>query len=255
MGVAGAPRVEVATGRAPWLGFGSDMCQRSATVVRPFSSAALPVWLAVTPVLGWVFGVWMAPDVAARWAAKEGPIEHVSHAVLAVALVGWGVAAVRARGWARGLAFALASWCAVVLAEELDWGAVYGVHTIANAWIALFGRPNLHNAWGGGSYLLFGVPILGLIALGWRERCGVGRGDAVALGVIIGASLLGTWLAEAFEPLLDEVSEASLYLLLATMAWRAEQRTLSERSAMVRRVRGQAAGGVLGQGRNGAGDL
>ena len=184
--------------------------------MRPLSSAALPVSIAVLPLVALVVGGWAAPDVTARWAAKEGPVEHVSHAVLAVALIGWGLRSVRR----RGVAIAVALWCAVVLAEELDWGGVYGVHAIADLWIAAVGRPDLHNAWGGASYLLFGVPILGLLALGFWERGGLMRCDALALAVIVGASLVGTVSSEAIEPILDEVSELSLYGVLAVIGWR-----------------------------------
>lgn len=189
--------------------------------MRPLSSAALPVWLAVLPLVALLAGWWTAPEATARWAAKEGPVEHVSHAVLAVALIGWGAKAVRM----RGVAIAVALWCALVLAEELDWGKVYGVHGIADLWIGVVGRPDLHNAWGGASYVLFGIPILGLLALGWRERSGLTRVDALALALIVGASLLGTLIgsqiSEAIEPVLDEVSELSLYAVLAVIGWRA----------------------------------
>lgn len=185
--------------------------------MRPLSFAALPVWIAVLPLVGLVAGWSMAPDVTARWAAKEGPIEHVSHAVLAVAVLGWGTKAVRR----RGVAIAVAPWCALVLAEELDWGAVYGVDAIADLWIAAVGRPDLHNAWSGASYVLFGIPILGLVALGWRQRCDLTRRDALAFAVIVGASLVGTLISEAIEPMLDEVSELSLYGVLAVIGSRA----------------------------------
>ena len=186
--------------------------------MRLSSSAALPIWIAVLPLVGLVLGWWLAPDATARLAAKEGPLEHVSHVVLAVALLGWIVRAARH----RGVAIAVALWSALVLAEELDWGAVYGVRAMADVWIELVGRPDLHNAWGGGSYVLFGLPIVVLIGLGVRGRGSVSPHDAAGLVVIVVGSVIGTLVSETIEPLLDEVSELSLYGVLAWMGWRTD---------------------------------
>ncbi|MCX4241108.1 hypothetical protein [Paraliomyxa miuraensis] len=169
------------------------------------------------------------PDAVARLAAKEGPLEHLGHGLLLVALVGWAVAAARARGAdrrrERGLCMALVATCALVLGEELDWGAVYGVTAGAEALHTALGHQNLHNAWRGASYLLFSLPVVLLVGVvGWRRGDALGRlpqrRDALGLGLLGVASVVGAWGGPRWEPVLDEVVETILYLGLSWMALR-----------------------------------
>ncbi|MEM6994831.1 MAG: hypothetical protein AAF721_30230, partial [Myxococcota bacterium] len=119
-----------------------------------------------------VFAIAMVcwPRATATLAAKEGPLEHVSHAVLALAVA---AAAFRAAtGGERGAGgrwphVGVTLWLFVVLGEELDWGRVYGVDALATPLASLVGRPDLHNAWSGASYLLFAIPVVWLAWRGW----------------------------------------------------------------------------------------
>jgi hypothetical protein len=179
----------------------------------------------VAGLLGFVILAGLDPAAAARLAAKEGPLEHASHGVLVVALCGWIVAAWRARGDAhrleRRVCIGLALACALILAEELDWGRVYGVEPVAHVLAAATGRPNLHNAWHGASYVAFAMlPLVLVGVVGWRRGDAPGRlparRDAVGLAVLGVASLGGSLAWPVWEPMLDEVVETLLY---AGLAW------------------------------------
>lgn len=179
----------------------------------------------VTGLLGFVVLAGLDPATASRLAAKEGPLEHAGHGLLVLALCGWLVAVGRARGDAdrfeRRVCIGLAIACALILAEELDWGGVYGVDPVARALAAATGRPNLHNAWHGASYVAFAMlPLVLVGVVGWRRGDAPGRlpmrRDAVGLAVLGAASLGGSLAWPAWEPALDEVVETLLY---AGLAW------------------------------------
>src|SRR5688572_14611872 len=106
----------------------------------------------------------LAPTSAADLLAKEGPVEHASHLVLLLAVLAWTALAVRRRRPARLLAALAAAFLALVLAEELDWGAVYGWGGISQAVAGVFGHRNMHNAARGASYLLFAAPLAAFFA-------------------------------------------------------------------------------------------
>lgn len=151
---------------------------------------------------------WLVPDWLLEVCAKEGAAEAAGQVVLLVAVAGWAVIRTRqgaGAGW-------VALGCAVVLAEELDWGAQLGAH-------ALVGVHNLHNGLGGASYLLFAVPwvvLYGVALRGVTTPAWVPpRLDGVAFGIVgltAGVSLL---VPSAWEQALDELSELMLYALLA----------------------------------------
>ena len=152
--------------------------------------------------------------------AKEGPVEHLSHAVLVVAVVAWGRHAARGDdNAARILRGALALFLLAVLGEELDWGAVYGL---------VPGRGgNVHNAWGGASYLVFALPLGLIVAAPWVAplaralgRAAPGRVDALGLLAIPAAALSVALAWPRWEPYFDEYSELLLYGALAWLAIR-----------------------------------
>ncbi len=159
-----------------------------------------------------------APAAFATVAAKEGPLEHVSHVVLLVAAMAWlraALVAATVTRTERRVAIGLTVTCLVVLGEELDWGGVYGVGSLTN----------LHNAWSGASYLLFAIPVVvGVGVVGWRNPKNRGRlprrRDAVGLAVLGVASLALTVLWPAGEAAVDEIGESLLYVGLAWMALR-----------------------------------
>lgn len=188
-----------------------------------------PAWAWGPPAaLTLAFGVAtvVAPARLQQLAAKEGAIEGVSHVVLAVALVAWLARAVQARRLpsVRWGLFAMVLYCAVVLAEELDWGAAVGIDFVADRLRAATGRPDLHNAWGGESYVAFGLPLLAVAAAGWWGWPGArgpwpgpDRGDVQALALVVVTSLAVTLLAPGWERAFDEVAELALYLVLLAM--------------------------------------
>jgi len=173
---------------------------------------------------GFAVAVVAAPDATARWTAKEAAIEHISHVVLVVAVGAWTVHALARGRWTRPrrLASLIAAWCLVVLGEEVQWGAVYELDGIAAPLAAVVGRPDLHNAWAGASYMLFGLPVVALVVFGWRAPAArlPDRGDSAALLVVMGVSLVGTLCFPSIEAQLDEVSELVLYSALVWMAAR-----------------------------------
>lgn len=178
--------------------------------------------------LGDLVAAVLGPEPMRGLLAKEGPAEQVSHVVLAVAVIAWSARAMRPvsmRGGRMGAA-ALALAFAFVLGEELDWGLAFEVHVLADPLIRLVGRPDLHNAWGGASYLLFSLPVLAVVALGvagptdragWR---GPSRGDAIALVLVAIAAVITIALPRAWEAALDELTELLAYVALAAAALR-----------------------------------
>lgn len=170
-------------------------------------------------------GVTVAPQWTARALAKEGPVEVVSHAVLLVAVLAWLLAAWRRHTRARALAVGVAVFCAVVLGEELSWGAELGVTMLADPLSAATGRADFHNAWGGASYLVFAVPVVALVVIGIVASAqtlplGIDRDDAVALGLVGLAAIGGTLAWPSLEAQLDELSELALYVALTWIAVR-----------------------------------
>lgn len=163
--------------------------------------------------LGGLAGVlaWLAPHVLLELCAKEAAAEAVGQAILLVAALGWGL--IRGRDGTGALWVAAA--CAVILAEELDWGAQFGF----TALVDLVGVPNLHNGLGGASYLLFAAPWVLLYAAALR---GVSRPtwvpprlDGVAFGLVVLTAGISVVLPNVWEQALDELSELMLYVLLA----------------------------------------
>lgn len=165
---------------------------------------------------------------SAEWlAAKEGPLEHLGHGVLVLAALAWVWAAVRRRRVRaeRWVCIGLALTCGLVLGEELDWGAVYGLNGLSDVVRAVAGRGNLHNAWSGASYLLFALLPVGLVGVvGWRRGDAPGRlprrRDALGLVLLGLLSVVATLVWEAGEEMVDEVGETLLYLSLGWMGVR-----------------------------------
>lgn len=158
-----------------------------------------------------------APRLAGAWLAKEGPVEHAAHLVLMLAVAAWLLLAARARGRARLLAAALALFLAFVLAEELDWGAVYGLRGPGEAIARSLGHRNLHNAAHGGSYLLFCAPLAAYFA--WPATAvAPARGERRAflqVAVLFLAGNLTAWEREA-----QELLETLVYALMLAIAAR-----------------------------------
>ncbi|EDM80090.1 hypothetical protein PPSIR1_20724 [Plesiocystis pacifica SIR-1] len=169
----------------------------------------------------------VAPELGLRLLAKEGAVEQASHAVLVVAILAYAVVALRSR---RPLALSLCAFLAVVLLEELDWGAIYAAKDVSSAFQARTGDVNFHNRWGGHSYLLFvlPVPLYGLLpfyparlreplerALG---PAAPDRDAAAALLAGAGLMLLGLAVMSQREQQLDELNELVVYLWFAGVA-------------------------------------
>lgn len=172
-----------------------------------------------------------SPGTALAWLAKEGPVEHASHAVLAAATVAWTLAG--RTGGGRALPLAMAAFLALVLAEEVDWGAVYGWTLLGERVAAAFGHRNMHNAVRGASYLLFALPLLAYY-LAPRTCFGAGAraptGDERAAFVAVAGLFFAGNMSAAWERAAQELLELLLYaLLLATGARLAATRT--ERAA------------------------
>jgi hypothetical protein len=170
----------------------------------------------VLGLFGFTLVAWLDPAQTRGMAAKEGSLEAAGEALLVAAVVGWLFAAWEARGDARRfercVCIGLLLTCAIVLGEELDWGG---------ALKAVIGRPNLHNAWEGASYMLFALPVVLLVGVvGWRRGDAPGRlparRDAVGLALLGAASLGGSLAWPAWELALDEAAETLLY---AGLAW------------------------------------
>jgi hypothetical protein len=189
------------------------------------SQAMAPV-LVVAAIYAAIAGAaWIAPQAVLGAAAKEGAIEVVSHAVLAGGIAAW---ALRSRVRPRWPAVAMALVLAVVLGEELDWGAHLGVPAIADALTRAGGAPNLHNAWLGASYLLFAAPFCAWFSVPfvperWRARLQPhvpSRGEAFAFGLIAAVAIASMLVPAAWEGALDEIDETLLYGLVAASAFR-----------------------------------
>ncbi len=175
----------------------------------------LRAWVGLASVSALALACGVAALATPPWllhmAAKEGPVEVASHVVLLAAALGW--ASIRTRE-GRGAAW-VGAGCAVVLAEELDWGAQLGVSLFADT----FGVHNLHNSLGGASYLffalpwacLFGAALLGKTTPQWIPP----RPDAFAFAVVLAVAAASLMLPSAWEQALDELSELLLYVLLA----------------------------------------
>ena len=167
----------------------------------------------------------LAPATVLDAAAKEGPIESLSHAVLAGGIAAW---AVRARVRPRWPALAVAILLALTLAEELDWGAHLGHDAFARVLVDRTGAPNLHNALGGTAYVLFALPWAAFwLAPFAPERWRVALGDHLparsatfAAVVVAGASLLSSLAAAPWERALEEIHETIHYVLVAVAAFR-----------------------------------
>lgn len=174
-------------------------------------------WPRVLAVLaanaGLVALVLAAPEPARRLLAKEGPVEQVSHGVLLLAALAWAWLAARDRG-VRVRALLLAGFLALVLAEELDWGAVYGVPHVGVRIAAALGHRNMHNALAGASYLLFALPLALHFAAPARlhGRLAPLPDERAAFFVI--AALFIAWNLGAWERQAQELLEACLYALL-----------------------------------------
>ncbi|HET6585179.1 MAG TPA: hypothetical protein VFG69_17095 [Nannocystaceae bacterium] len=171
---------------------------------------------------GWaclVIAIAVAPARVREVCAKEGACELVSHVVLAVAMLAFAAAAVRARGHTKprpGALALVAVLAGIVLGEELDWG----------------GLGNVHNAAGGHSYALFALaaPVLAAVALGrgswavaWRERLGPWaptRGDGAAALVVAAVALASALVPWPWESEVDEVAELLGYAVLTGVALR-----------------------------------
>lgn len=162
----------------------------------------------------------VSPLSARAWLAKEGPVEHASHAVLAAAIIAW-IAASRAGG-GRAPKLAMAGFLALVLAEELDWGSVYGWTPVGERVAASFGHRNMHNAVRGMSYQLFALPLM-VYFLSPRTARWSGpvapTTDERAAFVAVAGLFLASNTSAAWEGAAQELLELLLYaLLLATGA-------------------------------------
>jgi hypothetical protein len=175
----------------------------------------LHVWRAAALVIGVyaaaAVAAVIAPEHALRVAAKEGLLEALSHAVLLVGIVAW---AVRARIAPRAVPILAAVVLAVVLAEELDWGGLFGVTLVAE----VTGLENFHNSWGGASYLLFAVPFAVFFALPFTRlaRHGPDRGHTFAFAVVMIVAAASALADPVWERALDELNETLAYGLAAT---------------------------------------
>lgn len=189
-----------------------------------YDAPVLPRTLAVASASAVALVVAAAsPTRASELLAKEGPIEHASHVALAAAAIIWARAAVGRQDGERALAAALAGFCALVLAEEIDWGAVYGWPALGERLAAVFGHRNMHNAGRGSSYLLFALPLVGYFLV---PGTGLGRGrlapvrdERWAFALIAGLFFVGN-LSARWERAVQELLELFLYGLLLAVGWR-----------------------------------
>lgn len=153
---------------------------------------------------------WLAPQWLLGVCAKEGAIEAVAQVLLLVATLSWATMQAQKGAGARWVALG----CAVVLAEELDWGAQLGFTGLVD----VLGVANLHNGLGGASYLLFAVPwavlygaaLRGVATPAWVPP----RLDGVAFALVVLTAGISLLVSSAWEQALDELSELMLYVLL-----------------------------------------
>lgn len=179
--------------------------------------AEVPVLAVLVALAAFVVLALAAPERTAGWLAKEGPVEHASHVILALAALAWLALAIFKRSAARLLSLALALFLALVLAEELDWGAVYGWRGPGEAIARVFGHRNLHNAASGSSYLLFAVPLA--VYFAWpRAPLTPTRHERRAF-VLLAAAFLACNLTP-WERHGQELLEALLYALMLAVAAR-----------------------------------
>ncbi|MCY1053964.1 hypothetical protein [Nannocystis sp. SCPEA4] len=160
----------------------------------------------------------VSPATTLAVLAKEGPAEHASHAVLAAAVVAWTLAGRAASR--RAVPLAMAGFLALVLAEEVDWGAVYGWPALGERMAAAFGHRNMHNAGRGSSYLLFALPLVAYYMVPgtgrWLGRTTPNRDERWAFAAVAGLFIAGN-MVPAWERAAQELLELLLYaLLLAT---------------------------------------
>lgn len=174
--------------------------------------------LAVLAVVAAFVGLALvAPGTAAAWLAKEGPVEHASHVALLLALAAWIALAARTRGRPRLLAAVIAGFLALVLAEELDWGAVYGWPGPGEAIARVFGHRNMHNAARGSSYLLFAAPLAAYFV--WPAApLPPTRGERLAFALL--AALFLACNLTAWERHGQELLEALVYAVMLAVAVR-----------------------------------
>ncbi len=166
-----------------------------------------------------------APELLAQLCAKEGPLEQLSHWVLAAAVLAWIRHALRARD-DRPWALLVSLWLLLVLGEEIDWGGVYYFNDIADYLRARVGHRNLHNALDGLAYtgfalltaalLLYGVLRARARALAGRPTRGPTRDDALGLGLL---ALVTTAVTLALPRLEATVEECAELLFYAGMLW------------------------------------
>jgi hypothetical protein len=179
------------------------------------------VWVAAGLWLGFAAAVFSDGVALRSWCAKEGPIEQLSIAALAVSVIAW--ALVVRHTWSRRFdrwAVVMLAFTLLVVGEELDWGAVLGATSVGEMLRGAVGHRNLHNFGGGHGYLVFAlVPAVAVLAA-WRGGTGVGsprRTDAIALVVAAVPTVLSAWVWPAWSDELDEFGELVVYVALA--AW------------------------------------
>ncbi len=160
-----------------------------------------------------------APDSALYLLAKEGPVEHLSHLVLLAAVLTWLLLTRRADPTTRPRIVLMVGFLALVLAEELDWGAVYGWHLLAPRIAAFAGHRNLHNAARGASYLLFAAPLL-LYFFAPPVHRGIAPSPDERAAFLAIALLFLAWNFGPWERQAQELLETLLYALLLAIALR-----------------------------------
>jgi len=141
-------------------------------VKRVRSVLASPlVALQVVAVVSYLLMVAFAPELLLRMLAHEGPVEHVGHLVLLLALLAWLVLAEccivmdGVRFGATALPMIVTICLVFLFLEDIDWGAVYGVDLGYSLVRELTGgSSNFHDAMDG-SELLAGVLLWMLLPL------------------------------------------------------------------------------------------
>lgn len=173
--------------------------------------------------IGFAIAAVRAPETTAAWCAKEGPVEHVSAAVLLVIAIAWGVRLSMRRGRhaeprghdnrsARTIAVVMLGFVVLVLGEELDWGV----------------GTNVHNLVGGHSYLLFAIVPAAVACVGCvRPHAGgdgPSRDEGIALVIAALPSVASTVALRVWASELDELGELAVYLVLCAWAVRVAAR-------------------------------
>lgn len=154
---------------------------------------------------------WEVWPAALEWLlSKEGLIEQVSHALLALSAGVWlGLG----RSSPRAIPVALAVVSVLLLLEEIDWGAIYGLDGLGDRLERALGDPNLHNVGHGASYALFGVPLVAYFAAPsrWLGAYAPTADERLAM---LGTGLLLVQTNGPREALAQEGLEAILYAVL-----------------------------------------